>query len=46
MSVIKKGNITILPESSVVCVNITEFMVAEDHFTPQGEDYPLLPQTK
>ncbi len=39
-------NITKLTESCVLCGNITEFRVAEDHLNPQGEsDLPPL-QTK
>ncbi len=30
-------NITKLPESGVLCDDITEFGVAEDHLSPQGE---------
>ncbi len=29
--------ITKLPESGVLCGNITEFGVVEDHLSPQGE---------
>ncbi len=38
--------ITKLPESGVLCDNITEFEVAEDHLSPQGEGDLLPPQTK
>ncbi len=37
--------ITKLPESGVLCGNITVFGV-EDHLTPQGEGGPPPPQTK
>ncbi len=40
------GNITKLPESDVLCGNITGFGVAEDPLSPQGEADPPLPQTK
>ncbi len=38
--------ITKLPESGVLCGNITEFGVAEDHLSQQGEEDPPPPQTK
>ncbi len=38
--------ITKLPESGVLCDNITEFGVAEDHLSPQGECDLLPPLTK
>ncbi len=37
--------ITQLPESGVVCGNITEFGVAMDPLSPQGEDDLPAPQT-
>ena len=38
--------ITKLPECGVMCGNITEFRVAEDHLSLQGEGDPPPPQTK
>ncbi len=40
------NTITKLPESGVLCDNITEFGVAEDHLSPQGECHLPPPQTK
>ncbi len=40
------NNITKLPESGVLCGNITEFGVVTDHLSPQGEGDPPPPQTK
>ncbi len=38
--------ITKLPESGVLCDYITEFGVAEDHLSPQGEGDLPSPQAK
>ncbi len=38
--------ITKLPESGVLCDNITDFGVAEDYLSPQGEGDLPPPQTK
>ncbi len=39
-------SITKLPESSVLCGNIIEFWMMEDHLSPQGEGDLPTPQMK